>query len=320
MENGKFDTLEEFAEELRKRVKKVLGDDRRVEVCEILKNNDTTYTCLSIGDERAVASPIIYLDRLYHRYQKGYGDNIPTIVKSIIEICENSKGDDFDLSIIESFEKAKEKICYRLVNKDRNKRFLEAVPHIDMCGDLVAIFYVLLQIDSDDGIASIKVTNELIDQWGVTVDDLYKLAKKNTQEYFPGIIKSIHRMMLDTYGDNMDENSRAFLEMADSGDIYDDCLLYVCTNKYMHHGAAVIFFDGFLKEFSDKTECDYFIIPSSIHEVLIAPVGEQICLDNLKSMVVEVNANSVPETEILSDTIYMYRRETDSIEIASEEV
>ena len=71
-----------------------------------------------------------------------------------------------------------------------------------------------------------------------------------------------------------------------------------------------------LKEFADRTGADFYILPSSIHETLLIPVADNMELDYLTSMVREVNATQVTPEEQLSDNVYIYRRATDSIELA----
>ena len=52
------------------------------------------------------------------------------------------------------------------------------------------------------------------------------------------------------------------------------------------------------------------------HETLLIPVADNMELDYLTSMVREVNASEVAPEEQLSDNVYIYRRATDSIELA----
>ena len=74
--------------------------------------------------------------------------------------------------------------------------------------------------------------------------------------------------------------------------------------------------EGIIKKFSNFIESDLYIIPSSIHELLIIPTttSEQDAT-HLKYMIREVNDTQVAEEEILSYNLYYYSRETDEIEI-----
>ena len=70
-----------------------------------------------------------------------------------------------------------------------------------------------------------------------------------------------------------------------------------------------------LKDFAERMETDFFILPSSIHEVLLLPTDGREEGEQYKAMVQEVNATAVATEEILSNRVYYYAREKDSIEI-----
>ena len=70
------------------------------------------------------------------------------------------------------------------------------------------------------------------------------------------------------------------------------------------------------KEFAEKEHTDFYIIPSSIHEVLLFPISDKrVTAEDLKGMVIQVNRTEIDEYEILSDNIYYYNSENDSITI-----
>ena len=63
-------------------------------------------------------------------------------------------------------------------------------------------------------------------------------------------------------------------------------------------------------------DCDLFILPSSIHEVILVPARTGICKRELDQMVKEVNQEAVDPEEILSDHAYYYHRKEDQIRMA----
>ena len=66
--------------------------------------------------------------------------------------------------------------------------------------------------------------------------------------------------------------------------------------------------------FAKKIQCNFYILPSSIHEVILLPVeNENDDIGRLKEMVYEVNHTELSEEEILSDSIYMFNRENGNI-------
>ena len=89
----------------------------------------------------------------------------------------------------------------------------------------------------------------------------------------------------------------------------------IITNKSRILGATSLLYTKRLHEIAELAESDLFIIPSSVHEIMVLPIYEAR-VDFLKATVREANGTLVTGREILSDEIHIYRRETGSIEIA----
>ena len=90
--------------------------------------------------------------------------------------------------------------------------------------------------------------------------------------------------------------------------------MYVAGNESKNYGAAVILYENFLANFARKMQCNFYILPSSIHEVILLPVeNENDDISRLKEMVYEVNHTELSEEEILSDSLYMFNWENGNI-------
>ena len=89
--------------------------------------------------------------------------------------------------------------------------------------------------------------------------------------------------------------------------------LYVLTNKSRINGAAGIMYEGVLKKLADKLESDMYILPSSIHEVIILPKSTMFNKEELMAMVRDVNTEGVSKDEVLSYTVYEYDRNTEEL-------
>ena len=64
-----------------------------------------------------------------------------------------------------------------------------------------------------------------------------------------------------------------------------------------------------MKQVIDSVGTEFYILPSSVHEVLIVK-GKNYNKDELKSMVMAVNQQEVSVDEQLSDNVYRYTEET----------
>ena len=81
--------------------------------------------------------------------------------------------------------------------------------------------------------------------------------------------------------------------------------MYVLSNIYYNHGAAVIAYPGLLTRV-EQLLGSFFLIPSSIHEVILVPVEDMDAYDiaGANEIVRSVNEHEVAENEILSDHVY----------------
>ena len=101
-------------------------------------------------------------------------------------------------------------------------------------------------------------------------------------------------------------------EFTDSQQLEEDVRdvpMYVLSNKTKIHGAACILYENVVKDFADYLNRDIFILPSSVHEVILVPSQGAQKAQNLVEMVREVNETQVEEEEILSDSVYYFSRE-----------
>ena len=79
-------------------------------------------------------------------------------------------------------------------------------------------------------------------------------------------------------------------------------------------------YPDFIKEASDKLHDNFYILPSSIHEVILVPESSAPPLKDLQEMVKEINATEVSPEDKLSDSVYRYDRECDSISKTQDEL
>ena len=314
MMNVTIKTMDVFAQVVKDAVEASLGDGYEVCIHEVLKNNDTHLTGLTIRTEESNVAPTIYLEGSFERYKAGDAA-VPAIVSEILSVYESHKTTmSFDASLVMDFSACKERICFKLVNADRNRKLLSNAPHIIICDDLAVIFYILVSNDGEET-ATITVRKSMFELWGVDENELFKLALVNTQRLFKGRVMSMASVMMELLSDRMDEeNTKEFYDMVVSEE--DKVPLFVCTNKQRINGAGVLLYKDLLKDFADMVGKDFYILPSSIHETLLIPVSNQMDVEYLRSMVREVNVTQVAPEEVLSDNVYIYRREDDKIALA----
>ena len=90
--------------------------------------------------------------------------------------------------------------------------------------------------------------------------------------------------------------------------------MYVVNNELGINGAITILYDNLMKNFANNVG-DFYIIPSSVHEMLFIPCCGGLEADSIKDMVYNVNRESVREEDFLSDNIYHYDMATNTFKI-----
>ena len=287
-----------------------------VMVHKVTKNNDLVLTGISIRSREVNIAPTIYMDDYYNDYKNGRP--VMDIIAEIENIYDTYKLEhNFNVNSITDFNHVQGKICYKLVNKDKNKELLSDAPYIQF-HDLAIVFYVVVSEDSDRT-GTITVRNNLMEMWGnPDINELYRIAKNNTQKRYKGSVFNMIEIMGEIISHNVDNIEPNIVDdFFEMNFTYEDNMIpmFVATNNKKVNGAGVILYEGLLKTFAEKIGSDFYILPSSIHEVIFVPANGDMDARYLIQMVKEVNATEVSPSEVLSDNVYKYHADTDFIEI-----
>lgn len=290
-----------FCVELISAVKEHFAQDATIEVHKIKKNNSIVLDGLNIMISGENVSPNFYLQHFFEAYQAG--NSIEQLAIEIAEsyffALENREKMDFDLSYLF----CESRIIFRLVSFELNKELAQEIPHIPFL-DMMITFHALLRQD-ENGIGTVRITNTLMKQWGIDAKKLFELARENTQRLFPSKICGMFSMMADILMESAPDSPQqeALMELLERQDYNEP---YVVTNTAGINGAAVILYQDVLESVARELGGDFYILPSSIHEVLAVPAQSAVSRNDLYEMVHDVNGSCVAKDEILSESIYKY--------------
>lgn len=90
---------------------------------------------------------------------------------------------------------------------------------------------------------------------------------------------------------------------------------YVLTNESCRYGAAGMLREDILESFAEQAGGNFYILPSSVHELILVPEIPTISAKGLKEMVKEVNEGTVVREEWLSENVYYYDCVTREVKI-----
>ena len=287
----KFD---EFANVVVEKIRDYMPDtfaEAEVKLETVIKNNDLKLTGITIRREGSNICPTIYLEQYFKAYESGA--EMDKILGKIADTrMKNDFEESFDADQFKDFDWVKDMIVPRLVNKEQNLEQLTERPY-SAIADLAVTYHIMLF----NGNASTPVTNDFMKVWGIKTEELHELAVRNMARLIPGTFRGMSVVMDAICGDKTDvldpENE----------------MLFVLSNKGGWYGAAAVLDDKIMKSVVKRVGEKFYVLPSSVHELLVVPSNIGMDVGQLKEMVTSINASEVALEERLSNNVYRYSTE-----------
>ena len=293
--------FEKFKEQFVEDIKQKLYEndiDAKVELHDVAKLNES-YEAITVTPAGSNIGVNVNIDRFYEAMEDGANyDSVVDKAMGVIEKAIDEKP-TVDVAALTDYDQMKDKLVMEVVSIEANADMLATVPHKEM-EDMAVVYRFELGSD-DDSRATLLATNQLIETMGVTPEQLHEDALKNAPELKPAVIKGMTEVMVEMMGVSKEELAM----MGMPGDPENE-QMYVATTPDKIHGAGVLAYQDFMDQAAERAGGDFFILPSSIHEILIVPDDGNATLSQLQDMVREVNATQVAPEEKLTDNVYHY--------------
>ena len=283
---------EDFCNKVKNAASELFGENTRAEITSVTKNNGLILKGLTIKHEDSRISPTVYLEAFYEMYESGtpFGE----IMNMLYRYETEHRRSDLHAEEYTDFESIKDRLIYKIVNFDMNRELLEHVPYVGW-NDLAIVFCCVLE-GSANGYATVLVRNEHLKMWDIDRDELYDLARENTPRIMSDELKTIDEVL-----------PQLFLTEAPD--------MYILSNRHRIFGATSMLYSEHLKEVADSHSGGLYILPSSIHEVILMPEESACDEDYMREMIRDINSTEVDLEDRLSDNLYYYDRAQGSITI-----
>lgn len=310
MEYTYEDFLNEFVREMES---KLANYGMEVSIVNKVRNNGILEKCIKVDIPGCNMSPSIGTLSLYEHYREF--DDLDKIVSALSKKIIEDKNRQIDTMSVLSKENILNSTYLMVINAKSNQKLLAETPHYFIAeGELAVIPRLNISITEKSGFIIIK--NDLLPKLQMTGDEILQLAKINTSEQnlfeINSLLSETMQAMTDNGEDIADDFSEFFTEITPKA--------FVVTNKDKKLGACCLACPEVIGTAIEKMGFDCYILPSSIHEViLIEKKGNFNEIEELRDMVNQVNRQSVPAAEILSDKVFQYNAKTKKIEIARTE-
>lgn len=297
------DSYNEFKEALKGAI---TGELPGVEINEssMLKRNNLKVDAFTINDGSDMC-PVVYPKGLYESFNDGV--SIERIAKGVAETLHNNSIPEMPEFTREEAEKH---ISISLLNTKMNKELLETCPNRVLKGtDLSEVIRWHLNEE-----CSFLVKNEMMSDLQMTKEELFNAAKVNlSREQFS--IKSMQDTIKDFFADEGLSNELEAEMMPDMGTPE----LLVVSRESKCDGSAAMASDKVMQAVYDRLNEDFFILPSSRHEIICLGKSSVDDPRDLKKMVGEVNESCLKPDDYLSDNTFKYSGMTHSLSMCDED-
>lgn len=302
-----FETFRErFMEDIKDAYERATEREVAVSAETVNKLNDS-YEAIMITPKGSKIGLNLNVDNFYEAYNQGkdYGELVEKAVEVIQENIEFKPS--IEVSAFTDYEQMKQTIAIEVVSAERNKEMLENIPH-QMMEDMAVVYRFVIESDNG-GRGTILATHKLLESMETTAEQLFEDAMKIAPEKHPVVIKGMWAMLEEIMGP--EGEFRLTPE-----DLLGEEKMFVATVPDKIHGAGVIAYPDFMEQAKEALGCDFFILPSSIHEVILVKDDGATDYSELKGIVEMVNAEQVPIDEQLTDNVYHYDSQDKVFELA----
>lgn len=319
-------TLEQFVNKVRNAACAYFGDGLTITAQKIMKNNGVELTGLIFMERGRDIAATIYLDSYYEEYEEG--TPLGEIVRRLIQAYEEHRpAEKLNLDFFRDYEQVRPRLACRLVNLEKNREMLEQVPH-QVWLDLAVVPCCIL-LGDELGCACILIRYSHMRYWNIDEKELLEEARTNMRQILrPECVSMkdfLYEMMRQAVADQLPEAEPG--REAEQEQLLDRIAgllsrqrdsgrkeMFILSNTQHFYGASVLLYPDVLEHLAGGKR-GFFILPSSVHEVLLlADTGKESRFE-LYRMVNEVNERNVPLEEFLSDCVYYFDRKEGKIRI-----
>ena len=288
-------TYKKFKEALFHALEDFYGDDAEIQFTDVVKLNDQHLDGINIThkDNDRPINPVMYANGFYEKYTEGQM-TMEDIVGQIIDTMEHNEiaPEIYDMTkLLSDWNTASEYIYPLLVHTDSNGEMLEKLVSTPFL-DLSVIYYIKLG-SLQNGETNVKITHQLFNSFGITMDELHEQALANLRNNDCLEVNSMADVLQRLLPDSVTRGI----------DVPEPCNMHVMSNRSKMFGAAhLLDMENMPIPYSGKS---FYVIPSSIHEAILID-DDSIEPRMINDMIHDVNGSVLSPEDILSTHCYYY--------------
>lgn len=303
--------FKEFTNEVVKALEEKTG--KTIVTKNVVKNNGEERMGVALESENG-ATPVVYIKEFYEDYKGGMAldDVLNDVCETFKQGVEQSELVYTTMDKLKNVDYVKANVLAKIVSLKDNPYLTDKVYTADNDLGIAYIYYIDVDAGSV-GRGSCVFSNEMFEKLDISKDELHKVAIENTEKYDEVILLSMKDVVARMIGANDSDTNL----LKDKNQNVEDEKMFILTNRNKTNGAITMLYKDVIRDVADRLNRDIFIIPSSIHEVIVVPKKDELNdRDRLTSMLRDVNSNSIEDNEVLSNDLFEYTRSDDVLKIA----
>lgn len=286
---------EDFVIELERKLDEKYPGVKRVKIENFKLNEKKQGIVICYSDEIAAT---IYPENLYGAYQ---GTESMDTVFQIIDWAIKNEQIRVYKQMLYTWKSIKPYVKPFVFNLEKNREYIEKTQCVYQERlDLAYACYIEIIEEEKRDVAMINVSKGMLELWGISEQELFETAEENAIYD----VKPMSVLMKALTGKAMRK------ELEPEADA-----MHVVSNENRRRGAAGIFDTELIQKQAEELGCNFYILPSSLHEIILMREDMASEMETLREMVQEINSTQVLVEDYLSDSIYYYDRETKKVTI-----
>ena len=205
-----------------------------------------------------------------------------------------------------SYEEIKDKLRVRLMDIRANAETLQRMVHKDVGCGYALVAYLDMEELAEGGVAN--VPRNVAEMYGKSQGEVLRDAMEGSSSNVPPKMFVLEKMLFGFGDENV---------LATGGPISENSVL-VLTSAEGHLGASALYYPAITRRISEIVGGDYYVLPSSIHEVLIMPDRGNEDPKKLAQMVKTINEAQVAPEEQLGNRVLHFRSDIERLQVAAD--
>lgn len=211
----------------------------------------------------------------------------------------------YDLSNLKDYEYVKNHLGLQVINMEKKQEFLKKIPYTQIA-DLALVYRIFI-----DQNTCALINNNMLKCYAISKEQLHSDAISHAQREKPCLIRKMEEVLKELLNNILQEEEMPKEEREEMKNnlakVENDPPLpmYVAGIDGVY-GASVIARPDFLEEATQIMGGDFYVVPSSMHEVIILKDLHEGGIEVLEETIREVNMLKVPEEDFLSNNLYHY--------------